>query len=158
MQFWFSSYWCLKVMKVLESQKMSFFNFSGTEVVSNNFFHTLGPGCCEKYCIASNRFWFFKIQSFAQKQKCLISVLLDWNLKKNYCHISNQHTQICKNVKVYANQKDFLFGTKIASFRYISDTILKNLHQDLRIFHNTKLCGKIKIQKFEAKKIFFGNF
>ena len=28
-------------------------------------------------------------------QKCVISVFLGKGYKKNYCHISNQHPQIC---------------------------------------------------------------
>ena len=45
-----------------------------------------------------------KKNAYVWDQKCLIWVFLDYILK-NYCHISNQHPQICLIAKFYEEKK-----------------------------------------------------
>ena len=51
-------------------------------------------------------------------QECLFWVFLGKNLKKVYCHIWNQHPQICLFAKLLEKTKMPKFGTKNAWFGY----------------------------------------
>ena len=46
--------------------------------------------------------------------------------KKNYCHISNQHPQICQIAKLRGKTNMPKFGTKNALLGSFLDKILKN--------------------------------
>ena len=82
--------------------------------------------------------------------------------KKNYCHISNQHPQICQIAKFCEETKLPKFGTKNALFRYFWDRILKNcchiLNQHPQICLLVKSWEKTKMPKFGTKNALFGFF
>ena len=83
-------------MEIFESQKVIFFSFSGTEIVSNNFVRTHGSSCSEKYCIASSRFY----------QRV-------WNI---FCHIKSAPSNLSK-YKVSAKTKKPYLSTFSLKFK-----------------------------------------
>ena len=58
-------------------------------------------------------------------QECVIWVFLGKNVLKNYCHIWNQHPQICLFAKFHEKTKMPKFGTKNAWFMYFWARIWK---------------------------------
>ena len=74
---------------------------------------------------------------------------------KNYCHIWNQHPQICLLAKFSEKTKTPRFGTKNAWFGHFWTGICKqychiwNHHPQICII--AKFCGKTKMPKFGTK-------
>ena len=112
---------------------------------------------------------FLLLQSLVQKQKslisdqkCLVWVFLGKNLKKNYCHIGNQHPQIWLFAKFHEKTKMLKFGNKNAWFGYFWARILENychvLNQHLRICVIPKFCEETKMLRFGTKNAFFEYF
>ena len=95
-------------------------------------------------------------------QKCLIWVVLGKNFKKDYCHVWNQHLQICLFAKFHEKTKMPKSGTKNAWFRYSWAGIWKQFchiwNQHPRICLIAKFRGKTKIPKFVTKNALFGYF
>ena len=59
-------------------------------------------------------------------QECVIWVFLGKNVLKDYCHIWNQHPQICLFAKFHEKEKISKSGTKNTLFWYFWARILKN--------------------------------
>ena len=95
-------------------------------------------------------------------QECVIWVFLGKNVLKNYCHIWNQHPQICLFAKFHAKRKMPKFGTKNALFGYFWARILKNYchiwNQHLRISLIAKFCEETKMFKIGTKNALFWYF
>ena len=79
---------------------------------------------------------------------------------KNYCHIWNQHTQICLIIKFREKTRMLKFGTKNTLFGYFLVRILKNYchiwNQHPQICRINQFCEKRKMPKFETKNALFG--
>ena len=82
--------------------------------------------------------------------------------QKWYCHIWNQHLQICVVARFFEKTKIPKFGTKNALFGYLWARILKNYYhiwnELLRICLNAKFCKETKMPKFGTKSAIFGCF
>ena len=104
-------------------------------------------------------------------QKCLIWVFFIKNafflcfwarILKKYCHIWNQHPQICLVARFCKRAKMCTFGTKNALIGYFWTRIFKNYchiwNQHPQICLIVKFCKKTKISKFGTKNALFGYF
>ena len=122
------------------------------------------------------------LQNFVKKQKCLylepkmpffgfifltqnaLFGYLGQEFKKNYCHIWNQHPQMCLFAKFHQKKKTKMptFGTKNAWFGYFWTGIWKQFchiwNQHPRICLLAKFRGKTKMPKFGTKNALFGYF
>ena len=82
--------------------------------------------------------------------------------KKNYCHIWNQHPQICLFAKFHEKTKMPKFGTKKVWFMYFWAGIWKQYchisNQHPRICLIGKFREKAKMPKFKTKNASFGCF
>ena len=112
------------------------------------------------------------LKIFLKKQKCLIGSF--WQrmpylgifgqefFLKNYCHIWNQHPQICPFAKFHGRTKMPKFGTKNAWFWYFWPGVWKEYchiwNQNLRICLLAKFCEETKMFKFGAKNVLFEYF
>ena len=81
---------------------------------------------------------------------------------KNYCHIWNQHPQICLFAKFHGKTKMPRFGTKNAWFGYFGAGIWKQYchiwNQHPRICLIAKFRGKTKMPKFGTRNALFEYF
>ena len=95
-------------------------------------------------------------------QECVIWVFLGKNVLKNYCHIWNQHPQICLFAKFHEKTKMPKFWTKNAWFGYFGAGIWKQYchiwNQHPRICLIAKFREKTKMPKFGTKNALFGYF
>ena len=95
-------------------------------------------------------------------QECVIWVFLGKNVLKNYCHIWNQHPQICLFAKFHEKTKMPKFGTKNAWFMYFWAGIWKQYchiwNQHPQICLIAKFCENTKRAKFGTKNNLFGYF
>ena len=75
--------------------------------------------------------------------------------EKKYCHIWNQHPQICLIAKYHQIMKMTKFGTKSTLFGYFWARIFKNYchiwNQHLQISVTVLFCKKTKMPKFGTK-------
>ena len=95
-------------------------------------------------------------------QICLILVFLGKNFLKNYCHIWNQHLQICLFAKFYEKTKMTKLGSTNALSGYFWATILENYchicNPHLLICLIAKLRGETKMLKSGIKNDLFEYF
>ena len=91
---------------ILSHWKSAPLNLSNCQISWNNETHKFGP----KNALFGY-FWpkMSYLGTFRQ---------LGWNFWKKYCHIWNQHPQICLIAKIFEKMKMPKFGTSNALFRY----------------------------------------
>ena len=95
-------------------------------------------------------------------EKSFIWIFLGYNFKKSYCHIWNQHPQICLFAKFHGKTKMPKFGTKNAWFGYFWTGIWKqfchiwNQHPQISLI--AKFCEKTKEPTFGTKYTLTGYF
>ena len=80
---------------------------------------------------------------------------------KNYCHIWNQHPQICLIANFMKEQKCLILGPKMPDIGNLGLDWKQYCHvwnQDPRICLTTNVRGKIKMPKFETKTTYLGIF
>ena len=82
--------------------------------------------------------------------------------EKKYCHVWNQHPQICLIAKYHQIMKMTKFGTKSTLFGYFWARIFKNYYhiwnQHLQISVTVLFCEKTKMPKFGTKNALFEYF
>ena len=94
-------------------------------------------------------------------QKCIIWVFLDYILK-SYCHIWNQHPQICLTAKFYKEKRMPKFSTKYPLFKYFWPRLYQNYCHSRTQHHQigeiVKFREKKKLLKFGTTNALFGYF
>ena len=96
-------------------------------------------------------------------QNCLIWFFFFLaRISKNYCHIWNQHPQVCQIAKFREKTKLPKFVTKNALFGYFWGRILKNYYhiwnQHPEVCLLAKFYDKTKMLKCGTKNVLFGYF
>ena len=90
-------------------------------------------------------------------QKHVIRLFLFYNLK-NCSRIWNQHSQICKNAKLWVRIKVLKYGTKNALFEYFWTITLKKLLSSFELVPANLLKRKVSFKNLAPKMAYASIF